>query len=72
MWRDWNHLHGGTVVARDGDIGSVQDICFDDAAWGARDIVIDTEDWATEGQVLISLYWVAHADPVVGEQYLQQ
>jgi uncharacterized protein YrrD len=36
MLRDLKHLHGRTVVARDGDIGSVQDIYFDDEAWGVR------------------------------------
>jgi len=61
MLRDLNHLHGRTAVARDGDIGSVQDIYFDDEAWGVRYLEIDTGNWTTEGRVLISPYSVDHA-----------
>jgi uncharacterized protein YrrD len=45
MLRDLNDLHGRTVVARDGDIGSVQDIYFDDEAWGVRYLVVNTGAW---------------------------
>jgi len=65
MLRDLTHFRGRSVVARNGDIGSVQDIYFDDEAWGVRYLVIDTGNWTTEGQVLISPYSVDRAEPGV-------
>ena len=62
MLRSIKSLHGCTVAARDGDIGSVDDVYFDDEAWGVRYLVVDTGNWMRERQVLISPYSVKHMD----------
>lgn len=35
-------LKGDDIVARDGRIGSVDDVYFDDARWAVRYLVVDT------------------------------
>ncbi|KAE8755466.1 PRC-barrel domain containing protein [Paraburkholderia madseniana] len=62
MLRSIKSLHGCTVAARDGDIGSVDDVYFDDEAWGVRYLVVDTGNWMRERQVLISPYSAKHMD----------
>lgn len=47
-------LKGRTVAATDGDIGSVDDIYFDDQRWGVRYFVVDTGGWLGGRKVLIS------------------
>lgn len=47
-------LHGFTVIATDGDIGSIQDVYFDDARWTIRYLVVDTGGWLRGRKVLIS------------------
>jgi PRC-barrel domain len=47
-------LKGVTIEAMDGDIGSVQDLYFDDQTWTIRYFVVDTGTWLPGRQVLIS------------------
>src|SRR6266508_5022629 len=47
-------LKGVTIQATDGDIGSVQDLYFDDHSWTVRYLVVDTGTWLPGRQVLIS------------------
>lgn len=47
-------LHGFTVIATDGDIGTIQDVYFDDARWTIRYLVVDTGGWLRGRKVLIS------------------
>lgn len=47
-------LRGDAIVARDGRIGSVQDVYFDDERWAVRYLVVDTGNWLPGRQVLIS------------------
>ena len=47
-------LRGDAIVARDGDIGSVEDVYFDDERWGVRYLVVDTGGWLPGRKVLIS------------------
>jgi sporulation protein YlmC with PRC-barrel domain len=48
-------LLGGTAIeARDGRIGSVEDVYFDDRAWKVRYLVVDTGRWLRGRQVLIA------------------
>ncbi len=58
MLRSLNDLHGYTISASDGDVGSAEDVYFDDEAWGIRDLVIDTGNWLPGRKVLISPFSV--------------
>jgi uncharacterized protein YrrD len=51
----WNAtaLHGFTVEATDGDIGSVSDILFDDHSWTLRWLVVETGSWFSSRKVLL-------------------
>src|SRR5262249_12390058 len=54
MMRTISSLKGQGVAATDGDIGSVQDIYFDDMTWTVRYFVVDTGTWLPGRQVLLS------------------
>jgi len=54
MLRTAGELKGVTIQATDGDIGSVQDLYFDDHSWTVRYLVVDTGTWLPGRQVLIS------------------
>jgi uncharacterized protein YrrD len=54
MKRSINHLVGGTVRAKDGDLGRVEEFYFDDHKWIIRYMVVDTRRWLQGRQVLIS------------------
>ena len=47
-------LRGDAIVARDGAIGSVDDVYFDDERWTVRYLVVDTGGWLSGRKVLIS------------------
>jgi len=66
MLRAIASLYGCTVAASDGDIGTVDQIYFDDEAWGIRYLVVDTGSWIDRRQVLISPYSVSGVDPDSG------
>jgi len=63
MLRSIRDLHGSTVSAVDGDIGSVSQAYFDDESWGVRYLVVETGNWLNDRQVLVSPYSVKHTDP---------
>ncbi|HWR54658.1 MAG TPA: PRC-barrel domain-containing protein [Bryobacteraceae bacterium] len=42
------------ILARDDELGSVQDVYFDDQDWAARYLVVDTGGWLSGRRVLIS------------------
>ena len=54
MLRTAGDLKGVTIEAMDGDIGSIQDLYFDDRTWTMRYLVVDTGTWLPGRQVLIS------------------
>lgn len=54
MLHDAKDLFGYVVRARDGDIGSVHDLYFDDNTWTARYLVVDTGNWFSGHKVLVS------------------
>ncbi|HTL77001.1 MAG TPA: PRC-barrel domain-containing protein [Casimicrobiaceae bacterium] len=47
-------LTGLAVAARDGDLGTVKDVFFDDDRWAIRHLVVDAGGWLTDRKVLIS------------------
>jgi PRC-barrel domain len=63
MLRSIQSLKGSAVAARDGVLGSVDEVYFDDEAWGVRYLVVDTGSWLNGHRVLISPYSVKHTDP---------
>jgi sporulation protein YlmC with PRC-barrel domain len=54
MMRAIAGLTGDAVVARDGRIGAVDDVYFDDEKWAVRYFVVDTGNWLPGRKVLIS------------------
>lgn len=47
-------LKGNEILARDGRIGAVDDVYFDDERWAVRYLVVDTGSWLPGKRVLIS------------------
>lgn len=54
MLRSIDALHGYSLAAIDGDIGSVEDCYFDDELWTVRYLVADTGGWLSGRKVLIT------------------
>ncbi|MDA3832365.1 MAG: PRC-barrel domain-containing protein, partial [Spirochaetales bacterium] len=54
MLRNVKELNSYTLNGRDGKVGKVNELYFDDQHWAVRYLVADTETWLTERQVLIS------------------
>lgn len=55
-------LQGDGIVAKDGTLGSVQDVYFDDERWAVRYLVVDTGTWLPGRRVLISPAAIDGAD----------
>ena len=49
-----SQLTGYSIGAKDGDIGSVDDVLFDDKLWTVRYLVADTAKWLPGRRVVIS------------------
>ncbi|MFP6559384.1 PRC-barrel domain-containing protein [Paraburkholderia sp. B3] len=62
MLRNIKDLHGCTVRASDGEIGNIDQVYFDDEAWGIRYLVVQTGNWLHDRQVLVSPYSLRHVD----------
>ena len=59
MLREQKELVGRTVVARDGDIGEIKDVYFDDEAWVIRYLEVDTHNlWPGAKKVLLATQWI--------------
>jgi hypothetical protein len=56
MLRKAKVLRGYKLGAMEGEIGKVEGFYFDDRHWTVRYVVIETGDWLTDRQVLISPY----------------
>jgi uncharacterized protein YrrD len=57
-------LDGFSLAARDGDIGHVSEVYFDDVRWGIRHLVADTGGWLSTHKVLISPHSIGAVDAV--------
>jgi len=55
-------LKGFSIVASDGEIGTVVDFLFDDASWKVRWLVIDCGAWLTGRKVLIHPSAISRTD----------
>jgi uncharacterized protein YrrD len=53
MLRPISKLNGYKIEASDGQIGSADDVLFDDATWKVRWLVVDTGHWLSGRKVLI-------------------
>jgi uncharacterized protein YrrD len=62
MLRNAKDLHGLTIRATDGEIGTVDQIYFEDETWAIRYLTVDTGGWIGGRQVLISPFSIIHAD----------
>src|SRR5580704_5540368 len=56
------HLKDFTIRATDGELGTVADLYIDDETWAIRYLVVDTGNWLSGRQVLISPMSVVHTD----------
>jgi hypothetical protein len=54
MLRNSSHLKGLVIRAMDGDLGTVEDLYFDDQSWTIRYLTVNTGGWLDDRQVLIS------------------
>src|ERR1700722_4138526 len=54
MLRNAKDLHGFTIRATDGDIGTVDQLYFDDETWAIRYLTVETGGWLGGRPVLIS------------------
>src|SRR5271163_4997392 len=62
MLRNAKDLHGLTIRATDGEIGTVDQVYFGDETWAIRYLTVDTGGWLGGRQVLISPMSVLHTD----------
>jgi hypothetical protein len=54
MLRSFHELKGCALRARDGEIGAVRDLYFDEIGWAVRYFVVETGAWLRSRKVLIS------------------
>ena len=54
MLRRFTDLQRFTIGASDGDVGTVEDVYFDDISWTVRYLVVDTGTWLSGRKVLVS------------------
>ena len=47
-------LHGDAIHAEDGEVGSVDDLYFDESDWDVRYLVVNTRRWIPGGKYLVS------------------
>jgi uncharacterized protein YrrD len=62
MLRRWHDVRRFTIGATDGDIGTVEDLYFDDRSWTVRHIVVRTGGWLSGRSVLLSPHVVTSVD----------
>src|SRR3546814_10748455 len=54
MIRSIKELRHYDIAARDGSLGDVHDVFFDDHSWQVRYLVVDTGNWLPGRRVLVS------------------
>ena len=63
-------VRGYVFHARDGSIGEVEDLLFDDRGWAVRYLVVDTRKWLPGRRVLIDPQWIERIEWPAGEVYV--
>lgn len=53
MLRPFSHFKNFSLAARDGEIGKIKELYFDDQSWTVRYVVVDTGGWLTGRRVLV-------------------
>ena len=53
MQRSVNNLIGYSIIAKDGELGIVNEFYFDDLTWSIRYLVVNTGNWLFQRKVLI-------------------
>ncbi len=48
------YLKGLVIRATDGELGTVDQLYFDDETWASRDLTVDTGGWLGGRKVLVS------------------
>jgi hypothetical protein len=56
------HLKDFAIRATDGELGTIEDLYFDDETWAIRYLIVDTGGWLGGRRVLISPISVVHTD----------
>jgi sporulation protein YlmC with PRC-barrel domain len=62
MLRSLKEVEGYTILATDGEVGSVEDFYFDDQYWTVRYLVVDTGGWLSGRRVLLTPLAVERPD----------
>lgn len=62
MLHSTKQLNGFSLAARDGELGAVEDVYFDDEKWVIRHLVVDTGGWLGGRHVLLSPMAVTQID----------
>ncbi len=62
MYLSTKELLDYKIKASDGEIGSVDDVYFDDSAWAVRYVVVDTGGWLFGRKVLIAPHVIGEPD----------
>ena len=57
-----SHLKDFVIRATDGELGTVDDLYFDDESWAIRYLIVDTGGWLGGRRVLISPFSVFNTD----------
>jgi sporulation protein YlmC with PRC-barrel domain len=60
-------LQGDAIVAEDGEVGSVDDLYFDDADWDVRYLVVNARRWIPGQKYLVSPIAIDRDRPLVGD-----
>jgi uncharacterized protein YrrD len=63
MLQKLSDINGYTIVATDGELGTVADILFDDKSWRVRWLVVDTGGWLSGRKVLLPPSALGHLNP---------
>ena len=62
MLHDLDTLTGSSVIATDGEMGSIRNFLFDDQSWTIRYLVVDVGSWLTRRSVVLAITAVEQPD----------